>query len=66
MNESLSLLTKNMNDSVTPVTHPELWYAWYNVIQEDAPEILDEFIENTASKMELTVDYFMGEFLLSI
>lgn len=64
MNQSLSLLTKNMNDSVTPVTHPELWYAWYAVIQDDAPEILDEFIENTASKMELTVDYFVGEFLL--
>ena len=63
MNQSLKRLTENMNDSVTPATNPELWYAWYAIIQEDAPEILDEFIEGTASKMELTVDYFVGEFL---
>jgi hypothetical protein len=33
------------------------------LIQKDAPEILDYFIENTASQMELTVDYFIAEFL---
>ena len=49
--------------TVTPATNPELWYVWYNVIQEDAPEILDQFIESTAAKMEITVDYFMDEFL---
>ena len=48
---------------VTPQTNPELWYSWYAVVKEDAPEVLDEFIENTAAKMELTVDYFTAEFL---
>jgi len=32
-------------------------------MQEDAPELVDEYIENTAAKMELTVDYFIEEFL---
>ena len=40
-----------------------LWYQYYSVIQEDAPELLDEYIESTAAKLELTVDYFMEEFL---
>ena len=53
----------NMSSPVTPATNPELWYAWYEIIKEDAPEVVDQFIENTAAKMELTVDYFMGEFL---
>ena len=48
---------------ITPVTNPELWYQWYEIVKQDAPEILDTFIENTAAKMELTVDYFMEEFL---
>lgn len=48
---------------VTPQTNPELWYSWYHVVKEDAPEVLDQFIENTAAKMELTVDYFTAEFL---
>lgn len=48
---------------VTPVTNPILWYQWYEIVKEDAPEILDTFIENTAAKMELTVDYFTAEFL---
>ena len=49
--------------TITPATNPELWYVWYNVIREDAPEILDQFVENTAAKMEITVDYLMDEFL---
>lgn len=49
--------------SITPINNPNLWYQWYHIIQEDAPEILDTFIENTAAKMELTVDYFIAEFL---
>lgn len=49
--------------TVTPSTNPTLWYSWYEIIKEDAPELVDQFIENTASKMELTVDYFIGEFL---
>lgn len=48
---------------VTPHTNPELWYSWYHVVKEDAPEVLDEFLENTAAKMEVTVDYLMDEFL---
>ena len=40
-----------------------LWYQYYSVIQEDAPELLDEYIESTAAKLELTVDYFIAEFL---
>jgi len=53
----------NMKSPVTPATNPELWYQWYEILKEDAPEVADQFIENTAAKMELTVDYFMGEFL---
>ena len=60
MNLSLNHLSEM---TVTPATNPELWYVWYNVIQEDAPEILDQFIENTAAKMEVSVDYFVAEFL---
>jgi len=60
MNQSLNHLSEM---SVTPATNPSLWYSWYSIIKEDAPEIADEFIENTASKMELTVDYFVQEFL---
>ena len=41
----------------------KLWYQTLAVMQEDAPELVDEYIENTAAKMELTVDYFMEEFL---
>lgn len=41
----------------------DLWYSYYRIIHDDSPEILDEFIENTAAKMELTVDYFVEEFL---
>ncbi len=48
---------------VTPATNPELWYQWYEIVKEDAPTVLDTFIENTAAKMELTVDYFTQEFL---
>jgi hypothetical protein len=40
-----------------------LWYQYYYVLQQDAPELVDEYIENTASKLELTVDYFVAEFL---
>ena len=53
----------NMIVPVTPATNPELWYQWYEIVKEDAPTVLDTFIENTAVKMELTVDYFTQEFL---
>ena len=53
----------NITKPVTPATNPELWYRYYEIVKQDAPEILDTFIENTAAKMELTVDYFVQEFL---
>jgi hypothetical protein len=40
-----------------------LWYQYLNVLKRDAPELIDEYIENTAAKLELTVDYFVAEFL---
>ena len=46
-----------MNEVLSP-----LWYQYYTIISEDAPEILDEYIESTAAKLELTVDYFTAEF----
>lgn len=59
----MNLMLNPLSEPVTPQTNPELWYSWYHVVKEDAPEVLDEFIENTAAKMELTVDYFTAEFL---
>jgi hypothetical protein len=41
----------------------DLWYSYYQIIQEDAPELIDEYLENTAARLELTVDYFTAEFL---
>lgn len=52
-----------MIETVTPINNPQLWYSYYRLIQKDAPEILDYFIENTASDLELPVDYFIAEFL---
>jgi hypothetical protein len=40
-----------------------IWYTLYEVIKEDAPELIDQFIEDTAAKMELPVDYLIQEFL---
>ena len=40
-----------------------LWYAYYHILKRDFPELLSEYIENTAARMELTVDYFESEFL---
>lgn len=54
---------ENTRTPVTPQTNPVLWYQWYEILKEDAPEILDTFLENTAAKMEVTVDYLMDEFL---
>ena len=47
-----------MNEVLSP-----LCYNYYAIIQQDSPEILDEYIESTAAKLELTVDYFVAEFL---
>lgn len=40
-----------------------LWYQYLAILKEDAPELIDEYLENTADKLELTVDYFTAEFL---
>ena len=40
-----------------------LWYQYYHILQQDAPALVDDYIENTAAKLELTVDYFVAEFL---
>lgn len=47
-----------MPESLTP-----LWYQYYKIIQEDAPELVDEYLENTAARLELPVDYLISEFL---
>ena len=59
------MIPKDLSEikSVTPATNPELWYQWYGIVKEDAPQLVDQFIENTAAKMEVTVDYFYEEFL---
>ena len=41
----------------------KLWYQTLAVMQEESPELVDEFLESTAAKMEVTVDYLIGEFL---
>jgi hypothetical protein len=40
-----------------------LWYQYLNILQEDAPELVDEYVENTADRLEIPVDYFTAEFL---
>jgi hypothetical protein len=40
-----------------------LWYQYLSILQEDAPELVDEYLENTAARLEMTVDYFTAEFL---
>ena len=58
------LLTVQKQDSEMMSSLPtKLWYQTLSVMYEDAPELLDEFLENSAAKMEVTVDYLMGEFL---
>jgi len=42
----------------------KLWYQTLAIMQEDAPELIDEYLESTAAKMEVTVDYLIEEFLL--
>ena len=41
----------------------KLWYQTLAIMQEESPELVDEFLESTAARMELTVDYLMQEFL---
>jgi len=58
------LLTEQKLDSEMMSSLPtKLWYQTLTVMQEDAPELVDQFIENSAAKMEVTVDYLIQEFL---
>jgi hypothetical protein len=50
-------------DILTEQMPTQLWYQYYQIIKEDAPELVDEFIEDTAARLELTCDYFIQEFL---
>ena len=58
------LLTVQKQDSEMMSSLPtKLWYQTLAVMQETCPELVDEFLENSAAKMEVTVDYLMQEFL---
>jgi len=58
------LLTEVKQDSEMMSSLPtKLWYQTLAVMQETAPELVDEYLESTAAKMEVTVDYLIGEFL---
>jgi hypothetical protein len=58
------LLTVQKQDSEMMSSLPtKLWYQTLAVMQETCPELVDEFLENSAAKMEVTVDYLMEEFL---
>ena len=48
------LLTEQKLDSEMMSSLPtKLWYQTLAVMQEDAPELVDQFIENSAAKMEV-------------
>ena len=58
------LLTEQKQDSEMMSSLPtKLWYQTLAIMEEDAPELVDEYLESTAAKMEVTVDYLMEEFL---
>jgi hypothetical protein len=54
------LLTQQKQESEMMSSHPtKLWYQTLAVMQEDAPELVDDYLESTAAKMEVTVDYLI-------
>ena len=60
------LLTDQKQDYEMMSSHPtKLWYQTLAVMQEETPELVDQFIESTACQMEVTVDYLIQEFLPS-
>jgi hypothetical protein len=59
----MSIMSNHLSETITPKTEPIIWYTLYEVIKEDAPELIDQFIEDTAVQMELPVDYLIQEFL---
>lgn len=40
-----------------------LWYQYLSILEEDAPELVEEYIENTAQKLNMTTEYFTLEFI---
>jgi len=67
MNDSIQsgkLLTVQKQESEMMSSLPtKLWYQTLAVMQETAPELVDDYLESTAAKMEVTVDYLIQEFL---
>ena len=59
----MSIMSNHLSEIITPETEPIIWYTLYEIIKEDAPELIDQFIETTAAEMELPVDYLIQEFL---
>ena len=58
------LLTPQKPNTEMMSSHPtKLWYQTLAIMQEDAPELVDDYLESTAAKMEVTVDYLIQEFL---
>jgi len=58
------LLTVQKQESEMMSSLPtKLWYQTLAVMQETAPELVDDYLESTAAKMEVTVDYLIQEFL---
>lgn len=41
-----------------------LWYQYLAILREDAPELIDEYIEETAAFYQVTCDYIIEEFIL--
>ena len=39
------------------------WNQWYHIIEEDAPELLDEFIRDTAKRYGVSRSYIEPEFI---
>ena len=39
------------------------WNQWYSIIEEDAPELLDEFILDTAKIYGVSRTYIESEFI---
>jgi hypothetical protein len=57
------LINQKLESEMMSALPTKLWYQTLAVMQEDAPELMDQFIEESAAKMEVTVDYLMKEFL---
>lgn len=57
------MINQKLESEMMSALPTKLWYQTLAVMQEDAPELMDQFIEESAAKMEVTVDYLMKEFL---